>query len=472
LQGARRTRWWILASVALLAIILGAAEGLRRNALYWYDVRRDYQYDWIPATASSHAVLVASDHVLLPPLPGPGGTEFLELRIQASLGGWWFEPCIEIVFGGRQEQQCFERGARGLRYVLLPPGGGTDGGRMNMRGRHLRWSEQSSRVLRFEAPDLQESRVLVLAPHPDDAEIAAFGLYAGRDAYVATITAGDYVDGLYGRLGLDPSEQNRLRGEMRVWDSLFVPQMGGVGPDRTVNLGYETYTLAKLHDQARGGVGDERLPASGVVGPYRQGAVQNLLGGRSASQEWSSVVTDLVALIEATRPDFIVAPHPALDAHSDHQYTTIAALEALQSLDDRSTTLLLYTNHHTLSEHYPYGGSTTAVTLPPWFGGTRFPSVYSHAVDSDLQLRKLFALEAMHDLRAAPLRLNTGAPFGVLLERLRQAAESVRQDPFGDYSYFRRAVRPNELFFVYPASQRPGVDALLEAPPPEFLVTQ
>jgi LmbE family N-acetylglucosaminyl deacetylase len=472
LQGARRTRWWILASVALLAFILIAAEALRRHALYWYDVRRDYQYEWNASTASLHTVRVASDHVLLPSLPGPGRTEFLELKVHASLGGWWFEPCIEIVFGDRLDQQCFERGARGLRYVLLPPGAGTDGGRMSMRGHHLRWAEQSSRIVRFETPPLLESRILVLAPHPDDAEIAAYGLYAGRDSYVATITAGNYVDRRYGHLGVDPPAQDRLRGEMRVWDSLFVPQMGGVGPDRTVNLGYETYTLAKLHDRARDGVVGVDLPASGAVGPYRQGAVQTLLGVRPATHEWSSVVADLVALVETTRPDLIVAPHPALDAHSDHQYTTIALLEALQLLDDRSATLLLYTNHHTLSEHYPYGGSTTAVTLPPWFGGTPFASVYSHAVDSDLQLRKLFALEAMHDLRAAPLRLNTGAPMGVLIERLRQAAKSVRQDPFGDYSYFRRAVRPNELFFVYPASRRPGVDEFLEAAPPDALVTQ
>ncbi len=75
------------------------------------------------------------------------------------------------------------------------------------------------------------------------------------------------------------------------------------------------------------------------------------------------------------------------------------------------------------------------------------------------QLRKLFALEAMHDLRAAPLRL-TGGPAAIFGSRLRQAFDLVRRDPAGDYSYFRRAVRPNELFFVY----RPGDrDALMKS---------
>jgi LmbE family N-acetylglucosaminyl deacetylase len=271
------------------------------------------------------------------------------------------------------------------------------------------------------------------------------------------MTAGNYVDGLYGSLGLDTTAQDALRGEVRVWDSLVVPQLGGVSQERTVNLGYSTYTLKGFHDAARG-----RVPAEGpnataaTVGPYRQGAVEQLLGGRPATADWASFVADLVALVEATRPNVIVAPHPALDDHTDHQYTTIALLEALEELQDRSTTLLLYNNHHRLAEHYPYGPSTALMTLPPWFGGTRFAGILSYRLDEATQLRKLFALEAMHDLRAPPLRLMTGAPTGVLWARLKQAAELVRRDPFGDYSYFRRAVRPNELFFVYPPEARPA----------------
>jgi hypothetical protein len=110
--------------------------------------------------------------------------------------------------------------------------------------------------------------------------------------------------------------------------------------------------------------------------------------------------------------------------------------------------LLLYDNHHRLSEHYPFGSSGDRITLPPWFGGVEFVSVYSHELDESAQLRKLFALEAMHDLRGPPLRL-TGGPFRTFGDRLHQGFQLIRRDPFGDYSYFRRAVRPNELFFVY-----------------------
>jgi len=33
----------------------------------------------------------------------------------------------------------------------------------------------------------------------------------------------------------------------------------------------------------------------------------------------------------------------------------------------------------------------------------------------------------------------------------------VLRDPVGDYSYFRRAVRPNEIFFVYGPADRGAV---------------
>jgi LmbE family N-acetylglucosaminyl deacetylase len=430
-----------------------AAETLRRQNLYWYDVRQDYAYEFDARSAAWAPVQVSPEGFALPDLTARGKvTALLELQVAATLAGWWFTPCLEVTRGELTERQCFERGARGRRYVLLPPATGGAPPEVRLQGRHLRWDGQDARVVSFEAPRLEGARVLVLASHPDDAEIAAYGLYASQDAYVATMTAGNYVDGLYRGLGLDAQAQDELRGEVRVWDSLVVPQLGGVPQERTVNLGYRTYTLKGFYEAAQAAA----PPPTEPVGRYRQGAVQALLGGRTATADWASFVADLAALVEATRPHVIVTPHPALDDHTDHQYTTIALLEALESLADGNATLLLYTNHHVLAEHYPYGPSTALATLPPWFGGTRFSGILSYRLDEAAQLRKLFALEAMHDLRPPPLRLNTDAPTGVLWERVKQAAELVRRDPFGDYSYFRRAVRPNELFFVYPPEARPA----------------
>jgi LmbE family N-acetylglucosaminyl deacetylase len=69
--------------------------------------------------------------------------------------------------------------------------------------------------------------VLLVAPHPDDAEIGAFGLYSCARSTVLTVSAGDYVDGRYADLAADEAGQRDLGGEVRALDSVAVPQWGG-----------------------------------------------------------------------------------------------------------------------------------------------------------------------------------------------------------------------------------------------------
>ena len=107
-----------------------------------------------------------------------------------------------------------------------------------------------------------------------------------------------------------------------------------------------------------------------------------------------------------------------------------------------------------LAEYYLFGPADAGVTMPPWFDESLiFSSVYSARLDAAQQTDKLFAVDAMHDLRPAPRRLY-GGPTDRFLLRLGRAMTDLVRDPVSDYSYYRRAVRPNELFFVYRAEDQ------------------
>jgi LmbE family N-acetylglucosaminyl deacetylase len=332
-------------------------------------------------------------------------------------------------------------------------------GSIALGGRHLQWSSQTGQLLLFSNPSPSAGRVLVLAPHPDDAEIAAFGLYSRTDSFVVTITPGNYVDGTLAHLAADEEGQDTLKAHIRTWDSLVVPSWGGVSADRTANLGYLGLSLRNLYSE-RHVAPAKRTASDPRFGRFRRGALDTLLPGRVAAPTWQSLVEDLEALVATVRPAIVVAPHPQLDISQDHQLTTIALLEAL-ARSANNVTLFLYTNHHVLSEYYPFGPADAGVTMPPWFDESlTFSSVYSARLDVAQQTDKLFALDAMRDLRAAPRRL-FGGPTDRFLSRLGRSIGDLARDPVSDYSYYRRAARPNELFFVYGPEQQ---ESLRRAP--------
>jgi len=437
----------------LAITLLVGTELWRRQNLYWYDVHQDYRMSFASDRALRTPVEISDTGFVVPAIPDDWDTAVLGLRLSSKLTGFWFEPYMSIGGEGSAAPQSFERGLSGIRYLSFTGNKLAPGDAIRLKGHHLKWKAQTGELVLFRNPPLRAKRILVLAPHPDDAEIAAFGLYSEHESWIATITAGNYVDGLYAHLYDSRGQQNELRGEMRAWDSITVPLLGGVGPERVVNLGYSNGSLERLFE-ADDHDSELDLYTNELHARYRRGAVAELLGDYPASPDWAGLVADLSALLRTIEPDVIVAPHPALDAAPDHRLTTIALAEALYQAADRRSVLFLYTNHHVLAEYYPFGPSDSAVGLPPWFDvDTLFASIYSHPLDKHRQVQKLFALDAMHDLRAAPDRF-VGGPTERFVSRIRWAAKEVVADPLGTYSYFRRAIRPNELFFVYEPAER------------------
>jgi LmbE family N-acetylglucosaminyl deacetylase len=165
-----------------------------------------------------------------------------------------------------------------------------------------------------------------------------------------------------------------------------------------------------------------------------------MLPNESRTATWNHLVEDLVSVLKRVNPSIIVTAHPALDNHPDHQFASVALAEALEKWNGRAT-FLLYTNH--ASENlYPFGPADTFVPLPPWSSSEiAVQSLYVHPLDVKLQRRKLFALESQHDLRLSPAeQASCGVPG---LKR----RDDYPRTPAVDY--FRRAPRPEELFFVF-----------------------
>ncbi len=374
------------------------------------------------------------------PEEGDWDTALLGVRI----AGAEKEPFVELASGTARIPQYLDPYAAGLRWLNLTPLREhlLDGAVVAIEGRGVTFEpgEATVRVFSNRANGLDLSkRILIVAPHPDDAELAAFGLYAGRDATIVTVTSGNAGDFNYRANVSDPAEHYKLKGYLRAVDSVTIPWQGGIPPERAFNLGYFDARLEAMRARP-----DE--PVSEMYGPnqdvsvYRRANLSKLLSNEPRTATWSHLIEDLREVARKVDPDIIVMPHPLLDSHRDHQVAAAAMVEALERTRDEPV-FLLYTNHAS-ENRYPFGPAGTSVPIPPWSAfDVAVEAMYSHPVTPELQVRKLFALESMHDLRLSPAEQSSCHTEGVVFRPDYPRIPEV--------DYFRRGVRSEELFFVH-----------------------
>jgi LmbE family N-acetylglucosaminyl deacetylase len=375
---------------------------------------------------------------------------FLEIEVDTSIMGLIADPAIEIRADRFHDIQYVERGARGARFFNISrllrcvP----EGTPVHLSGRGIRWRRDAMHLHFCRESVSPADRVLVIAPHPDDAEIAAFGLYSETDATVVTLTAGDASD----RYGNAPQPWMQLSRDdvarIRVLDSLAIPQLGHVSSERAINLCFADGRLRDLYLCPEMDLRNERNVLD--FSTLRRMNCSSVLQPEGAGCSWSSLVRDLSRIVAATRPTIVVAPHPTLDPHPDHLCATLAVGEALEAVGARSPRMFLYMVHNRHSELWPFGPAGSGVPLLPILAadGPCGSGFYSHPLSIERQRMKLVALEAMHDLRdiqwppAATAHRRASAR---IVPELRAWVHGMGFDPT---SYLRRAVRPDELFFV------------------------
>lgn len=422
--------WWL----PLLLLMLGwvAHEAWFADHLF-YAPSDDYCYDFpgdslvLPARIEQGVLRIEGNCAGCETL-------FLEFRLRASWLGRWLDPYVQV----GNDRQDFERGVAGRRYLNLS---GQSLGGLRVCPRFCR-IEGELRLHGLRNPDYSQQALMIIAPHADDAELAAFGLYSrASEVSIVTLTQGEIEAQPLQRLGLDAEQAARLKGRLRTWDSLAVPLWGGVAQDRCVQLGYYCLQLAAMAEQP------DQAFASRESGERDTRSVRghNLLtlpGDADGQPSWRNLVADLAASLEHFRPEVVVTPHPELDPHSDHVAATQALQEAIAQSSWKPKTLLLYANHLHDNDRWPMGPAGMGIALPPAIEALPADGLWSPSLSCSEQVDKAMALAMQHDLQGT-------LPFKKRVRRWIQRLFAGRVWPVtGEDEFFRKAVRRHELFWV------------------------
>jgi len=428
---------------------------VRRRRVYsrqlTYNPKQDCTSGFAGPTVAAIPVRCDQESFVLPEAEAGVASGVLELQVYATARGEVVDPAVEMSFAGFQDTQYFERGVRGTRFLnvsRLMAVTAFKGGKVQLRGRNLTWRGETARLHVSCEKISSEDCVLVVAPHPDDAEIAAFGLYSDTNATVVTLTTGGKsmrYDGR-GRSGIELPRA--VVGRIRVWDSLTVPRLGNVEWGRAINLCFPDGRLQDMHSQPDRDfcVGDaDQMDFVGL----RRLNQSPFTNKDEVACTWRSLICDLSHIIKQTNPTIIVTPHPQLDPHPDHVFASAAVCEAIETVGLKEGRVFFYCAHNRRSELWPFGPQGSGVTLLPVLAedGLCATGFYSHPLSEERQQAKFLALEAMHDIRQIE-----GLGGQSLFVALRRVIDEFRGLVHGmganPTDYLRRAVRPDELFFV------------------------
>ncbi|NUU34212.1 PIG-L deacetylase family protein [Pseudomonas sp. C2B4] len=432
--------WWMRLVLAILTWV--AHEAWFADHLF-YSPKGDYKYKFPPYTPQPK-VHLSGDRLRLDEgvMLVDDATLVLALQIKSTWLGRFLDPVVELSGGDNPDRQTFERGVNGLRYLNLSGQAEVlSRGELRLRGRFCRLLGEPV-LWAFEHPDYSRQRVMVIAPHADDAELAAFGLYSSASqSWIVTLTAGEIEAEHYQQMGLAGVEASRLKGSLRAWDSISVPLWGGVPQERCIQLGYFCLQLPTMQ-----GAPDEAVASREAqlddTRYFRKFNPFALGSDADGVPSWNNLLADLRELIDRIQPQVIVLPHPHFDPHPDHLCSQQAVMQALTGTAWQPEILLHYANHLHDNDRWPMGDAGTGVALPPQFDAVEPLRPWTPSLSTEVQWRKAMSLGMMHDLQP---RL----PLKRLVRRGIQRFLAARRWPaFGQNEFFRKTVRRHELFWV------------------------
>jgi hypothetical protein len=405
----------------------------KRAKRYKYNTSNDYLYKLDKDIISN--LKLDNNKLELPNNYKEFDSLFLKINLSFNLLSYFLKPYIKI----EDTKHFFEYGAQGDRYLNISH---IVDSTVQLTLKNISLSNIDATLYGYKNNIDLSKKILILAPHADDAEIAAFGLYkSAKDVTIVTTTIGEYGLCNYCDIYNNDRLKNSLKkAELRTIDALSVPLLGNVEMTNSLTLGYFGGSLKWMSEN------QDKKASSYVTGfdsinSFRKVSHAKVKLPLEVEPTYDAFLNDLKEIITQIKPDIIITPHPTIDSHQDHKHTTIGLIKAMKSLNF-SCKLLLYTNHLELSETYPIGKINSSISLPPNLKEFYFDSVYSFELDSEMQVDKFFTLESIHDLRDSLV-------FFSIKRALKHLNKLIKRKITGkDNNYFRRSVRANELFFV------------------------
>lgn len=420
----------------------------------------NYAYNF--ASEVSIPIKLVKNHFTWPENNLAGDTFLLKLNVEDKRLKKVIRPYLTIKSKDYLSTQYIERHNKGIRYFNVSEIAHRiqAGEIIELSSNKLKWNNDIE-LLVFRNNISQRDKVLVIAPHPDDAEIAAYGFYSTHDAYIVTITAGEGGNIDYCQFySNNPIEQRLMRAKLRILDSITVPLIAGINPQKTINLGYFDSTLKDMYENPDTTF-ISKLTGVSDINIFRRLNLSNLMPSCTGKATWKNLISDLYTLLKHVKPNIIITPHPLLERHSDHCFSSLAVLEALIKSKLRKGQLFFYVTHPIGSPGYPYGPKHSPVTVLPNFKDFAIQyGVYSCQLSRRQQIEKSFAMDNMRDLREAPDHMCSIKK--AIKQGIHKKLKRYRHINAW-HNYFRKAIRSNELFLTFPYHQGESLIKIVES---------
>jgi len=240
----------------------------------------------------------------------------------------------------------------------------------------------------------------------------------------------------------DPHQAGQIKGLLRSWDGIAVPQWGGLKAQQCIQLGYFCLRLNQMANNPDKNIASLSSNTNDTR-VFRQFNQSTLESDQNGSSNWNMLCQDLAEIIAKEKPDILLMPHPCFDPHRDHYFSSKAVIQALSDSKHQVNSFFLYANHNQHTDMFPFGKANSLQALPPQFIRQKVrQQIFSLPLNKNQQQHKLLALAMMHDLNV-PLSLKKR--FRKKLQALLLGREI---SSYGQDDYLRKAVRQNEVFFI------------------------